>query len=224
MFGRRGLSARLRLICSAACLQATGDGEKLRKVLSLAICDNKSLSLHYEILLQGYLFSGYPKAIESFFALNDVLTAKGLSLDKRETARLEPADELMAKGLAMAEKVHRDKLRKIHNKINAISPDLGYLMIVEGYGNIISRQGADLKTRELAVVSSLTASGSIRQLNSHIRGARNVGCDINEILEAILTCLLWTKPAVVQMAADAWALIATRPKVDISAEYSNYCV
>lgn len=68
-----------------------------------------------------------------------------------------------------------------------IAPDFARLLIEFPFGDIYSRPGLDLKTRELAVVAALTALGNaLPQLKVHIQGARNVGCSDQEIVEVIM--------------------------------------
>ena len=68
-----------------------------------------------------------------------------------------------------------------------IAPDFARLLIEFPFGDIYSRTGLDLKTRELIVVAALTAMGNAApQLKVHLHGARNVGCSEQEIVEAIM--------------------------------------
>lgn len=68
-----------------------------------------------------------------------------------------------------------------------IAPDFARMLIEFPFGDIYSRPGLDLKTRELAVVAALTALGNaLPQLKVHIQGARNVGCSDQEIVEVIM--------------------------------------
>ena len=68
-----------------------------------------------------------------------------------------------------------------------IAPDFARLLIEFPFGDIYSRPGLDLKTRELAVVAALTALGNAApQLKVHLHGARNVGCSEQEIVEVIM--------------------------------------
>ena len=68
-----------------------------------------------------------------------------------------------------------------------IAPDFARLIVEFPFGDIYSRPGLDLKTRELAVVAALTAMGNAApQLKVHIHGARNVGCSEQEIVEVIM--------------------------------------
>lgn len=68
-----------------------------------------------------------------------------------------------------------------------IAPDFARLLIEFPFGDIYSRPGLDLKSRELAVVAALTALGNAApQLKVHIRGALNVGCTREEVVEVIM--------------------------------------
>ena len=75
----------------------------------------------------------------------------------------------------------------VKNSLNEISPDLVKYMVEYAFGDIYSRDGLDLKSKEIAVVAALTALGNAEpQLKVHMNGALNVGCSINEIKEVIL--------------------------------------
>lgn len=75
----------------------------------------------------------------------------------------------------------------VKNSLNEISPDLVKYMIEYSFGDIYSREGLDLKSKEIAVVAALTALGNAQpQLKVHINGALNVGCTINEVKEIVL--------------------------------------
>jgi 4-carboxymuconolactone decarboxylase len=76
---------------------------------------------------------------------------------------------------------------KVFNSLQDISPDLGKFIIEYAFGDIYTREGLDLKSKELAVVAALTAMGTAQpQLKVHINGALNTGSSINEIKEVIL--------------------------------------
>ena len=65
IFSRKGLAKNSRLLCTLAFLQAEGDQVNLKKILNLCIENEDDFRRAYEVLLQGYLFCGYPRAIES---------------------------------------------------------------------------------------------------------------------------------------------------------------
>jgi 4-carboxymuconolactone decarboxylase len=68
-----------------------------------------------------------------------------------------------------------------------IAPELGEWIADFAYGDVVSRPGLDLRSRELVTVAALTALGNARpQLEVHIDGALNAGCTPQEILEVIM--------------------------------------
>ncbi len=76
---------------------------------------------------------------------------------------------------------------KVINSLKDISPELGKFIIEYAFGDIYTREGLDLKSKEIAVVAALTALGTAQpQLKVHINGALNTGSDINELKEVIL--------------------------------------
>src|SRR5690606_6830979 len=76
---------------------------------------------------------------------------------------------------------------KVIESLRDIAPDFARLIIEFPFGDIYSRPGLDLKTRELAVVAALTAMGNATpQLKVHIRAALNVGCTGKEIVEVMM--------------------------------------
>jgi 4-carboxymuconolactone decarboxylase len=88
-----------------------------------------------------------------------------------------------------------DKLKEIDGEqgervvasLHDIAPDFASYLIEFPFGDIYSRPGLDLKTRELAVVAALTALGNAApQLKVHIHGALNVGCTRQEVVEVIM--------------------------------------
>jgi 4-carboxymuconolactone decarboxylase len=80
-----------------------------------------------------------------------------------------------------------EQREKIMEAIGAIAPDFANLLTEFVFGDIYSRSGLDLKSREIATVAALTTLGyTIPQLKVHIHGALNVGCSRNEIIEVIM--------------------------------------
>lgn len=88
-----------------------------------------------------------------------------------------------------------DALRKIDGEqgervvasLADVAPDFARLLIEFPFGDIYTRPGLDLKSRELAVIAALTAMGTaVPQLKVHLHGALNVGCTRDEIVEVIM--------------------------------------
>lgn len=73
-----------------------------------------------------------------------------------------------------------------------LAPDLGRYIIEFGFGDVYSRPGLDLRTRELATVAALTAMANARpQLEVHLAAALNVGATRAEIVEVIIQMALY---------------------------------
>ncbi len=76
---------------------------------------------------------------------------------------------------------------RVIESLKDIAPDFAHLLIEFPFGDIYSRPGLDLKSREIAVVAALTALGNASpQLEVHIHGALNVGCTRQEVVEVIM--------------------------------------
>jgi 4-carboxymuconolactone decarboxylase len=68
-----------------------------------------------------------------------------------------------------------------------ISPDMAHYVVEFIFGDIHSRPGLDLKTREIvALVSIATRGGAEPQLRAHLHGALNVGWSEQELIELMI--------------------------------------
>ncbi|SRR5260221_9071526 len=96
-------------------------------------------------------------------------------------------NERFEKGWKKFEQIHGPVAKATVASLKDICPDLGRFVTEFAFADIYSRPGLSLKTRQLLTIASLTTQGNAeRQLKSHIKGALNVGCTQQEIVEAIL--------------------------------------
>ena len=92
-----------------------------------------------------------------------------------------------ARGWEMLKKIDGAVGEAVVDSLRDIAPDFAEYLIEYPFGDIYSRPGLDLKSREIAVVAALTALGHAQpQLKVHIAAARNVGCSEEEIVETIM--------------------------------------
>lgn len=90
-------------------------------------------------------------------------------------------------GLEQLSKVDGEAGQKVIDSLQDICPDLARFTIEYPFGDIYTRQGLDLKSREIATVSALTAMGTCTpQLKVHLHAALNVGCTEEELKEVII--------------------------------------
>ncbi len=81
---------------------------------------------------------------------------------------------------------------RVIESLKDIAPEFARYLIEFPFGDIYSRPGLDLKTREIATVAALTALGNAQpQLKVHIHGALNVGCTREEITETIMQMAIY---------------------------------
>lgn len=90
-------------------------------------------------------------------------------------------------GLAMMRKMFGPGIDAALKSLQAASPDLARCLVEFPFADVYARPGLDLKTREMLTVAALTVLGYPQaELKDHIRGALNVGCTPDQILEIIL--------------------------------------
>lgn len=91
------------------------------------------------------------------------------------------------KGLARFREVHPSAPDQFLEAFAEIAPDFARYLVEFPFGDVYSRPGLDLKSRQLATVAGLTALGNaLPQLRIHVEGALNVGCSPQEIVEVIM--------------------------------------
>jgi 4-carboxymuconolactone decarboxylase len=107
---------------------------------------------------------------------------------------------------------------RVIESLKDIAPDLGRYIIEFPFGDIYSRAGLDLKSREIATVAALTALGNAQpQLKVHIHGALNVGCTRQEVVEVIMQMAVYAGfPAALNGISAAKAVFAERDEQGLS--------
>lgn len=126
-----------------------------------------------ELVLQSYLFSGFPRALNAAREWRRVAPEPAPSTD--ETDDVTHVQEWRVRGEATCAAVYGPMYEKLRLNVRDLHPALDASMVVDGYGKILGRPGLDLARRELCVVAACAATMQDRQLHSHLHGALNVG-------------------------------------------------
>ncbi len=131
-----------------------------------------------EVLLQGFLFLGYPATLRALALWRE--RAGG------PAAATAPAEEERAdwreRGEQVCRQVYGDAYERLRRNVAALHPDIERWMLEEGYGKVLGRPGLGLRERELCMVALLAGMpAAARQLHSHLRGALNVGATPAEV-------------------------------------------
>jgi 4-carboxymuconolactone decarboxylase len=136
-----------------------------------------------EVLLQSYLFCGFPRALNATREWRRVTGVAAPASDEAEDIGL--VAEWRTRGEQTCAAVYGEMYEKLRLNVRDLHPALDAWMVVDGYGKVLSRPGLDLERRELCIVAACAAMGQDRQLHSHLHGALNVGVDPDVITAAI---------------------------------------
>jgi len=170
-----------------------------------------------EVLLQSYLFCGFPRTLNAAREWRRTQTAQGQGqragqdadrqVDQHAPQGATVAGDHQLAGEATCERVYGRFYERLRHNIAQLHPELDAWMIVEGYGKVLSRPALDLGRRELCIVAACAASGQDRQLHSHLHGARNVGVDDEAIGAALAGLEGAVDAANLERARALWAKV-----------------
>jgi 4-carboxymuconolactone decarboxylase len=97
------------------------------------------------------------------------------------------SDDRYERGRELLDRINQENAARLEENLRDVAPDMARYVFEFAYGDIYSRPGLDVRSRELATVAALTALGNAPlQLKSHINGALNAGWSREEIVEAIM--------------------------------------
>jgi 4-carboxymuconolactone decarboxylase len=102
---------------------------------------------------------------------------------------LNEQSERQVRGRALIDQIHGDRNRgqRVLNRVAETAPDLTRYVEEFAFGDVYSRPGLDLKTRQILTVCGLVVLGNAApQLKVHIHGALNLGWTQQEIVELII--------------------------------------
>ena len=137
-----------------------------------------------EVILQSFLFAGFPRCInglESFrrHYTDEIGRGTGTQTTGADVERnRQRGEELFRRIYAQHSDAVLDALDHYHKELRD-------WIIVDAYGKILSRPGLSPRHRELCAVVGLLVSGDTRQLSSHMRGALNCGANVAEVRKSI---------------------------------------
>ncbi len=140
----------------------------------------------YEILLQTYLFAGFPCALQ---ALSTLAQTTGINNQYDFDYDIQ---QFLHNGEQTCKIIYGEVYDKLRTTLKPISPELDASMIIEGYGKILSRPQLPLMYREIAIVAILRHNGWKTQNISHTRGALRLGIDEQQLQHILQQCFLHT--------------------------------
>lgn len=160
-----------------------------------------------EVILQSYLFLGYP------IALNVMALWRERIGPNTSIKSLEDRDTWTVRGQEICGAVYGDQYVELRAHIRRLHPDLEQWMVQEGYGKVLGRSGLSLVERELCIVALLAVLDVPKQLYSHLRGALNVGAHVWQILRALEIGLGYAEDDVAARGWKTWKTLQSRTAV-----------
>ncbi len=176
--------ARERLLAFYSAAIALADEPALTAAVASARNHGLNRSSLNEVVLQSYLFLGFPRMLVAAEHLHNRYK------EEREGLPLTPvsgeeAAEWFERGEALCRRVYDGNYDRLKERVEEVAPEIFRWMIFEGYGKVLSRPGIDVIERELAIIACLMIEDRPAQLFSHIRGALNVGAQPSQVRQVI---------------------------------------
>jgi 4-carboxymuconolactone decarboxylase len=157
-----------------------------------------------EVLLQSYLFLGYP------IALNAIQEWRRASRRQAPSAAPEDWEGWRVRGDAVCRTVYGGQYDRLRENVRRLHPDMERWMVIEGYGKVLGRPALDLATRELCIAALLVVLDAPKQLYSHLRGALNAGATSGQISAAMGLACIGLGDAHRDRAMEVWGRIRDR--------------
>ena len=140
-----------------------------------------------EAVYQCAPFIGFPRTLNAIGVLNEVLTARGVSLPLPRQGTVKD-EERYEKGLAIQAPVYGDEIKERYAWLPKPFDEAVPRFLTEHcFGDFSTRTGLDQKTRELLTVVLLAALGGAEvQVKSHAAGALKTGSTKEEVVCALV--------------------------------------
>jgi len=176
------LDVETHTLVRLAGIVAAGTETQLREALAraAAVCRPSWVE---EVVLQSYLFAGFPRALNAAREWRRVSGRPAPETDPGEN--FENSAEWRRSGEATCAVVYGPFYERLRHNIRQLHPALDAWMIVDGYGKVLSRPALDVRRRELCIVSACALAKQDRQLHSHLYGALHTGASPAEVRAAI---------------------------------------
>lgn len=179
------LSSAERGLVRLAAVVATCGEPAVRAALARAHADALPPAWVEEVLLQSYMFAGFPRALN---AMREWRRISGRPAPAHDPDLDRPAagpEGDRARGEATCARVYGRFYPKLRVNVAALHPALDRWMVDAGYGQVLGRPHLPLALRELCVVAVCAAAAQERQLQSHLHGALHVGAAPAAVADAL---------------------------------------
>lgn len=145
-----------------------------------------------ETMYQLAPFIGFPKTLNAISTVNEVFKERGIQLPL-QSAKTVAENERYEKGFSIQNPIYGDEIKKSLSGLpENMGDDVSRFLTEFCFGDFYTREGLDIKTRELLVIALLTTTGNFDTLKSHIEGNLKVGNSKEIIAAAIIQAMPYT--------------------------------
>lgn len=134
-------------------------------------------------------YIGFPKTLNALATINEVFKQHGIALplEKQGTVTENNRHE---KGSKVQEPLYGEAIREaLKNVPGGLGEDVARFLTEFGFGDIYTRSGMDMQTRELLVYCILTTLEAESQLVSHTKSNIRLGNSKEKLAAAVIQCL-----------------------------------
>ena len=142
-----------------------------------------------EIVYQAVPYVGIAKMIDFLYTINEIFKEKGIQLPLESLSTTTP-ETRMEKGMAKQKEIFGDVIDQMYQNSPKDLLHIQHYLSANCFGDYVTRNGLDVKTREMVTLSFLIALGGTEsQIKGHIHGNANVGNDRHTLIN-LMTQLL----------------------------------
>lgn len=142
-----------------------------------------------ETLYQCTPYIGFPKVINAVNTANEVFTERGIELPIEPQGTVNE-DTRFEEGLATQIEIFGDGINLMRENAPENQKHIQDYLSAMCFGDFYTRNGLDLKQRELITLCAITTlGGADSQVKSHIQANVNVGNSKETIITAITQCM-----------------------------------
>ncbi len=187
---RGTLNDKQRVLIALVVLTASQTLDEIKTHANAALRAGVSPVEIKEALYQCAPYIGFPKTESALRLVNDVFVEKGVPLPVESQATVTE-ESRFRDGVAVQKAIFGDAIDKMHASAPENQKDIMVTYLSAFcFGDIYTRKGLDLKTRELLTFSVISALGGCEaQVKVHVQGNANVGNSKQNLIDALAQML-----------------------------------
>ena len=142
-----------------------------------------------ELLYQAVAYVGVAKVFDFLHATNEVLQANGVSLPLEAQSTTTP-ETRFEKGVAAQKAIFGEAIDRMRQQSPKDQLHIQDFLAANCFGDYYTRNGLDLKTRELLTFAMLISLGGCEpQVKGHVTGNLNIGNDRACLIDVVTQLL-----------------------------------